>query len=67
MGRVEKKMNFDLSSTSKSSCSVSFLHVFYRTTLFLEGQQATVERVLQAIDVVQEHIQQSLVRRMLIL
>jgi hypothetical protein len=45
----------------------SFLHVFYRTTLFLEGQQATIERVLQAIDVVQEHLQQSLVRYMLIL
>ena len=40
----------------------NFLGVFDGACLWLQGQQSTIERVLEAIDIIQEHLDVSLVR-----
>src|SRR5689334_17441157 len=56
-GTLDKKDELSPSDVVLCRTIESFLRVFHRTTLFLEGQQATIKRVLQAMEVVQEHIQ----------
>ena len=41
--------------------------MFESATLFLQGQQATIERVLEATEIIQAHLELSLVCRTIVL
>jgi hypothetical protein len=43
-----------------------FLSIFESATLFLQGQQATIERVLEVMEIIKEHLEISLVGYMII-
>lgn len=53
----------ELSPSDIALCRVieQFLSIFDCATLFLEGQQATIERVLEAMEIIKEHLEISLV------
>ena len=48
-------------------CAIEqFLSIFESATLFLEGQQATIERVLEVMEIIKEHLEISLVCHVII-
>ena len=61
-GTFDKKDELSFSNISFYRTIKSFLYIFYRATLFLEGQQATIERVLKTMNIIYEHLQRSLIR-----
>jgi hypothetical protein len=64
-GTIDKRDELSPSDISLSRTVEQFLSVFESATLFLEGQQSTIERVLEAVEIIKEHLQISLVRHMI--
>ncbi len=62
-GSIDKRDELLPSDIALCRTIEQFLSIFQSATLFLEGQQATIERVLEVMEIVKEHYEISLVRR----
>jgi len=65
-GSLDRKDCLDINDISLLRTMEEFLGVFNSACLFLQGQQATLERVYETIDIIQPHIENSLVCRTII-
>jgi hypothetical protein len=62
-GTIDKRDELSPSDIALCRTIEQFLSIFKSATLFLEGQQATIERVLEVMEIIKEHLKLSLVRR----
>jgi hypothetical protein len=62
-GTLDKKDELSNSDIALCRTIANFLGVFDSASLYLQGQHATIERVLEATEIIQDHIEQSLVSR----
>jgi hypothetical protein len=62
-GTIDKRDQLSPSDIALCRAIEQFLSVFHSATLFLEGQQATIERVLETMEIIKEHFKVSLVRQ----
>jgi hypothetical protein len=60
-GTIDKRDELSPSDIALCRAIEQFLSIFDSATLFLEGQQATIERVLEAMEIIKEHLEISLV------
>ena len=60
-GTIDKRDELLPSDITLCRTIEQFLSIFESATLFLEGQQATIERVLEVMEIVKEHLEISLV------
>lgn len=65
-GTIDKRDELLPSDIALCRTIEQFLSIFESATLFLEGQQATIERVLEVIEIIKEHLKISLVYRTII-
>ena len=66
-GTIDKRDELTPSNIALCRTIEQFLSIFKSATLFLKGQQATIERVLKVIEIIKEHLEISLVCRTIIL
>jgi hypothetical protein len=66
-GTIDKKDELLPSDIILCRAIEQFLSIFESATLFLEGRQSTIERVLEVMDIIKEHLETSLVCRTIIL
>jgi hypothetical protein len=66
-GTIDKRDELTPPDVTLCRTIEQFLSIFESATLFLEGQQATIKRVLEVIEIIKEHLEISLVCRMIIL
>ena len=62
-GTLDKKDDLSNTDIALLRTIANFLGVFDGACLWLQGQQSTIERVLEAIDIIKEHLEVSLVCR----
>ena len=62
-GTLDRRDELSNSDIALLRTIASFLGVFDSASLFLQGQQSTIERVLEAVEIIKEHLELSLVRR----
>ncbi len=60
-GTIDKRDELLPSDIALCRTIEQFLSIFESATLFLEGQQATIERVLEVMEIIKEHLEISLV------
>lgn len=60
-GTLDKKDDLSNTDVSLLRAIAKFLGVFDSACLFLQGQQSTIERVHEAVEIIQEHLELSLV------
>ena len=60
-GTIDKRDELLPSDIALCRIVEQFLSIFESATLFLEGQQATIERVLEVVEIIKEHLEISLV------
>ena len=60
-GTIDKRDKLSPSDIALCCTIEQFLSIFESATLFLEGQQATIERVLEVMEIIKEHLEISLV------
>jgi hypothetical protein len=60
-GTIDKRDELSPSDIALCRAIEQFLSIFDSATLFLEGQQATIERVLEVMEIIKEHLEISLV------
>ena len=63
-GTIDEREELSPSYIALSRTVEQFLSAFESVTIFLEGRQATIERVLEAMEIIKEHMSISLVRNM---
>ena len=61
-GTIDKRDKLSPSNIALYRTIEQFLSIFKSATLFLKGQQTTIERVLEVMEIIKEHLKLSLVR-----